>query len=145
MANVVECNQKYSRSSNEFKTSSHWTNALPTLEAPLACQARSCACRSCRLLSSSRSATCRRLAAAPAPGPSWLSRSNKHIAFARTMVTLRARLISPMILPSWPGPTSQPWLLLRAAALDSAKVFSNWCKSGETSPHGPATNWPSNY
>ena len=59
------------------------------------------------------------------------------------MVTLRARHVSPTTLPSWPGPASQPWLLLSAATLDSAKDSISWWKWGEMSPHGPATSSPS--
>ena len=43
--------------------------ALPTRFDPLACQAKSNACRSCRRRSSSQRVSCRRLLAAPAPAP----------------------------------------------------------------------------
>ena len=116
--------------------------ALPTLEDLLACHARSKACLSCRRLSSRWRAACRRCAAALAPGPSWLSLSSRQSELARTIVTLIALLISPTTLPSWPGPASQPWALLIAATLDSAKISRSLCRSGERSPQGPATSCP---
>ena len=106
-------------------------NARPTLDDLRACHARSNACLSWRRLSSSWRAACRRCAAALAPGPSWQSLSIRQSAFARTTVTLIALLISPITLPSCPGPASQPWALLMAATLDSAKIKSSLCRSGE--------------
>ena len=70
-------------------------NARPTRQEPLACHAMSNAFRSRLRLSSSLSASCRLLAAAPAPGPSWDNLFSRQRAFARTMVTLIARRISP--------------------------------------------------
>ena len=118
------------------------TKALPILEDLLACHARSKACLSCRRLSSRWRAARRRCAAALAPGPSWLSLSSRQSELARTIVTLIALLISPTTLPSWPGPASQPWALLIAATLDSAKISRSLCRSGERSPQGPATSCP---
>ena len=118
-------------------------NARPTRQEPLACHAMSNASRSRLRLSSSLSASCRLLAAAPAPGPSWDNLFSRQRAFARTMVTLIARRISPVTLPSCPGPASHPWALLMAATLDSAKANRSLWKSGEMSPQGPATNLPS--
>ena len=116
--------------------------ALPTLEDLLACHARSKACLSLRRLSSSWRAACRRCAAARAPGPSWQSLSIRQSAFARTIVTLIALLISPTTLPSCPGPASQPCALLMAATLDSAKTSNSLWRSGDRSPQGPATSCP---
>ena len=128
---------------NQFHCNDQVTKARPTLEAPLSLHARSKACRSRRLLSSSCRAPARRFAAAPAPGPSWESRSSRHMALARTAVTLMDRLISPTTLPSWPSLASHPWALDKAAILDSANVSRSWCNWGERSPHGPTTSCPS--
>ena len=117
-------------------------NARPTLDDLRACHARSNACLSWRRLSSRWRAACRRCAAALAPGPSWQSLSIRQSAFARTIVTLIALLISPTTLPSCPGPASQPCALLIAATLDSAKMSNSLWRSGDRSPQGPATNCP---
>ena len=119
------------------------TKARPTLVDPLACHARSKACLSWRRLSSRWRAVWRRFAAAPAPGPSCDNRSIRHSALARTTVTLKARRISPITLPSWPGPASHPWALLIAATRDSANTRRSLWRSGERSPHSPATSWTS--
>ena len=117
-------------------------NARPTLDDLRACHARSNACLSLRRLSSSWRAACRRCAAALAPGPSWQSLSIRQSAFARTIVTLIALLISPTTLPSCPGPASHPCALLIAATLDSAKMSNSLWRSGDRSPQGPATSCP---
>jgi len=109
-------------------------NARPTLDDLRACHARSNACLSWRRLSSRWRAACRRCAAALAPGPSWQSLSIRQSAFARTIVTLIALLISPTTLPSCPGPASQPCALLIAATLDSAKMSNSLWRSGDRSP-----------
>ena len=113
--------------------------ALPTLLEPLACHARSNACRSWRRRSSKRKVSCRRLAAAPAPAPSCDSRSRRQWALALTTVTLIALLTSPITLPSIPSPASHPCALLMAATRDSAKASRSLWKWGLRSPQGPAT------
>ena len=120
-----QCSAKEYKKNHIISKDNHGTKARPTRQEPLACHAMSNASRSLRRLSSSLSASCRLLAAAPAPGPSWDSLLSRQRAFARTMVMLIARRISPVTLPSCPGPASHPW------ALDSAKASRSLWKSGE--------------
>ena len=113
---------------------------MPTREAPQARQARSKACRSCLLLSSCCSAHCRRLAASLAPGPNWESRSRRQRAFARTMVTLRALLVSPIQLPWYCLPTFGP---AHSRHPRLSKGEHQLVQMRGDIPQGPATRSPS--
>ena len=86
------------------------------------------------LTAASPPASCRRLAAAPAPRPNSDNCFSRQRALARTMVTLIARRISPVTLPSCPGPASHPWARLIAATLDSAKISRSLWIRGDVSP-----------
>ena len=118
--------------------------ALPIRPRPLLSWAREYACLSRRRLSSSLRVTWRRWAAALAPGPSWASRSSRHIAWLLTTTTLKARLISPITFPSMPSASpSHPAALPILAHLVSAKMRKSWWKSEDMSPQGPTTSLPS--
>ena len=81
-------------------------------------------------------------AAAGAPGPSCDSLSKRHSWLALMIETQILRRISPVNLPTKSPPASQPRARFKFSALDSAKICISLAKSGEMSPHGPATRPP---